>query len=544
MANDSYVITPDSDIYLLKCPLEIDSLNQLDFATATAQNNYFMSLTKVLMDDATYMRKDGRLYFEGSYDTYVGYNYCMYKNTNYSNKWFYAFISDMRYESNNSISCDLTTDVFQTWMFEKQVKNSFVERSHVSVASDTAGAYTYPEGLETGEYICNGIETVDLGLRWYVLGCTKQYDYSFHAGGGIYNGIYSGKTYYAVRTASDVEDLISTYDTAGYGEDITELFIVPAKLIGNPTYDVSNPVVRITQSVSPETLASKTISRPTNINGYTPKNKKLLAYPYQYLLVDNNGGNSITYQYELFTTPSSCIFLVVGALTPGTSMSILPNNYTYNGGNTYTTTGGTAISDANMFNYSLTLAKYPICNWNTDVYTNWLTQNSVNMQYNVISNTSQGAIQGAKIGGTVGPVGGVVGGVIGGTLGNLGGVYENDMQKHEHQFAPNQSKGNANAGDIITSCNSNKPYFYKMSIREEYAHIIDDYFTMFGYKINRLQAVNTTSRSNWNFIKTIDVNIEGDIPQGDMQKLKSLYNNGFTIWHIPNKFLDYSQTNS
>ena len=36
------------------------------------------------------------------------------KNTNYSNKWFYAFVSDIRFESNNSCSCDLITDVFQT----------------------------------------------------------------------------------------------------------------------------------------------------------------------------------------------------------------------------------------------------------------------------------------------------------------------------------------------------------------------------------------------------------------------------------------------
>ena len=53
-----------------------------------------------------------------------------------------------------------------------------------------------------------------------------------------------------------------------------------------------------------------------------------------------------------------------------------------------------------------------------------------------------------------------------------------------------------------------------------------------------------TSRSKWNFIKTIDINLTGDIPQNDIQRLKNIFNNGFTIWHDPSHFLDYSQTNS
>ena len=44
--------------------------------------------------------------------------------------------------------------------------------------------------------------------------------------------------------------------------------------------------------------------------------------------------------------------------------------------------------------------------------------------------------------------------------------------------------------------------------------------------------------------KTIDVNITGNIPTQDMQELKALYNNGFTIWHTTTYFMDYSQTNA
>ena len=48
------VITPQSDVYLLKVPLEIDNNNQLTFANATAQFNYFNSLPKIGFNDFTY----------------------------------------------------------------------------------------------------------------------------------------------------------------------------------------------------------------------------------------------------------------------------------------------------------------------------------------------------------------------------------------------------------------------------------------------------------------------------------------------------------
>ena len=35
------VIPPSTDIILLKCPLELDQENQLNFSNATAQFNYF-----------------------------------------------------------------------------------------------------------------------------------------------------------------------------------------------------------------------------------------------------------------------------------------------------------------------------------------------------------------------------------------------------------------------------------------------------------------------------------------------------------------------
>ena len=44
-------------------------------------------------------------------------------------------------------------------------------------------------------------------------------------------------------------------------------------------------------------------------------------------------------------------------------------------------------------------------------------------------------------------------------------------------------------------------------------------------------------------METKEVNIDGNIPQEDMQELKSIFNNGVTVWHNPQYWCDYSQDN-
>ena len=82
-----------------------------------------------------------------------------------------------------------------------------------------------------------------------------------------------------------------------------------------------------------------------------------------------------------------------------------------------------------------------------------------------------------------------------------------------------------------------------MSIRPEMARIVDNYFSMFGYKVNRVKTPNVNGRYNWNYVKTVGCYIEADIPQDDLQQIKNMFDAGNTIWHHPNTFMDYSQNN-
>ena len=87
------VITPNTDVILLKVPLEISDNNQLTFANATAQYNYFYNLPKLAFDKFTYQRKDNTIRVGALIDDLYEYNYVMYRNTNHSNKWFYCAVA-------------------------------------------------------------------------------------------------------------------------------------------------------------------------------------------------------------------------------------------------------------------------------------------------------------------------------------------------------------------------------------------------------------------------------------------------------------------
>ena len=129
-------ITPQTNIKLLKVPLEISNKNQLTFANAQAQFNYFNSLPKIEEDECYYQRKDNVLNFPAHIDSIMEFNYCMYQNENYSNKWFYAYIVDMQYDNDGLTKISLATDVFQTWQFDLNFRQSFVEREMISVNDD------------------------------------------------------------------------------------------------------------------------------------------------------------------------------------------------------------------------------------------------------------------------------------------------------------------------------------------------------------------------------------------------------------------------
>ena len=77
-------------------------------------------------------------------------------------------------------------------------------------------------------------------------------------------------------------------------------------------------------------------------------------------------------------------------------------------------------------------------------------------------------------------------------------------------------------------------YMYRMGLDNEVYKRLGDYFALYGYKQNKILGLKDSTRTRYyyNYIKTIGCNMTGDIPRKYMNALKSIFDNGVTLWHI------------
>ena len=538
-------ITPQTELRLLKCPLEEDNKHQLTFASAEAQYNYFNGLTNITADNFTYQRKDSIIRFPEHIDNLIGYNYVMYQNEAYTNKWFYAFITNMEYVNDHMTNITIKTDCFQTWQFDIVYKKSFVEREHVN--DDTIGYNTIDEGLDTGSYVCNNVSEITIGTGDLI--CCLCSDFppimAQYFKKSKYNSIYSGGKAIAFVGVQDASNFVAYMEAQQKGDAIISFFILPNSIIsGDLTFitrmlDVDPAIFGVNQvevsfspipeSVGETWMGSMTVTNLTDINGYTPKNNKLFTGKYNYFYITNNAGAEADFHYEDFVdrTPT---FDLIGAFAQGGSMKLIPKNYLKH---------ADTNSSKYFYNYGITGPKYPICSWTSDSYTSWLAENSLNIGFR-------------KAGATIGIIGGGilmatgVGGALGGGLlaSGLGMAVTSMKENFQHSRMSDQAQGNVNSGEVQYASGKTCYTLYKMTIKVEYAKIIDDFFSTYGYKVNDVKLPNVTGRTTWNYVKTIDCNLEGNIPQADIDELKKMFNVGVTFWHSTTNFLNYSATNT
>ena len=541
-------ITPNTDIRIIKVPLSIDNKNQITFSSKQAQEEYFKSLPYIEMDNCTYQRKDSVIRFNAHIDDIIEYNYVMYKNNNYSDKYFYAFITGMEYVNNNTTYIYITTDVFQTWQFDFTFKESFIEREMIAVADDLPGANLIPEGLELGEPKVEGTAEFDELEPVYLVAFSgdKFQENNINKNGYQYNGIYSSVAFILTNVTGTALGIINQQ---GDGDKILTVFSVPklavASQVPEDTEGTHYYYAKILESNKENPIVKTLVSTPSNLDGYLPKNQKLRTYPYTYLGFNPSNGSQKIYRYEDFAngTPS---FKLISEVNPNPSVYFIPQNYR---GST-----GDSMSDIASLN------GYPTISFKNDVYNTWLAQNSEIMsiqmqqeQFNYEVNAVKGGIN--TVGNLVGnAVSGDVGGALTGSINSGVDLASNDVnhefyiqnmlaQVERQKLLPDNANLSSSNATLLGYELADKNIFTRYTIKSQFAKRIDKFFDMYGYLTNEVKVPNLNNRPNWNYVKTIGANIIADIPQNDLQTLKNLFDSGITLWHNTNTFLDYSQNN-
>lgn len=537
------VIAPNTNLYLVKVPIEIDNKNQLTFANKQAQLNYFMSCPHTTNDDFTYQRKDGIIRFPTLIDNIYEYNYCVYQNESYSDKYFYAFITGMRYVNDNMTEISIATDVWQTWQFDIWWKESFIEREMIISSEDTPGANLLPEGLEIGELINFDATTIDDLEPINIIAFTgdKIASKDVPQTGFKYNGIFSSITFIVTNI---LKDILEQINEQGDGDKIFTVFTVPKLAVKDilPT-DLTVPFTEnLTYNFTQSPINIILNNRPANLNGYVPHNNKLLTYPYCYFGFNPANGSQKIFRYEDFNgTP---IFKVISEINPNPSVCFIPQNYK---------------NLANNVAETVNLGGYPTISYKNDYFNTWLAQNSEIIQLQM--NQEQFNYEVGVIQDTTNSVGGIINKATKGDVSaitdgiNLGFntakadvnheyYIKNQMAQIEKQkLLPDTANLSSSNATLLGYNQMKENIFTNYCIKQQYAERIDKFFDCYGYLTNKVKVPNLNNRPNWNYVKTIGANIEGYIPQNDLQLIKDLFNNGITLWHNPETFLDYSKSN-
>lgn len=473
-----------------------------------------------------------------TYDMCLQSNYMAFQNPSYSNKWFFAFITNVEFLNPSTTRITFEVDEFATWFDYWNPKTCFVIREHVNPSNDAVGANTIPENLETGEYKVNGEYQSDDSADWnlyIIVGST----YNLQSGGkwsvgNMYSGSYSGIPYYQWELS---QDATLSQKLVDIGQEVAQnsiqtIFLAPRWVLG--VLDSTHYVPRRT-SVVPLDIKVPNI---TTIDGYTPKNKKVLQFPYVYLDATNgNGGNAIYKTEKFYNTLYNGFytFRCYGTLVPGCSIRMMP--LYYNG-----------LENNN--DEGLNLGKYPQLGWTTDQYTNWLTQNGVNISVSSIGAGAQ-IVGGTALLASSAFTGGTTSMLGAGLIASgVGDIAENAKEIYQHSLVPPQAEGNINGGDITTATGFNRFRIKTMTIKQEFARVIDDYFDRLGYKTNRIKVPNQTGRPYWNYVQIGDKECIGysnnqsiSVPPTAMSNINNMYRRGITIWHDHTNLGNYALNN-
>lgn len=542
------LFVPDSEIYLLKnIPFTPDYRNTGLFANKESQGAIMQTRAFYHAQNCTYVRETGRIRLEIPIAQAWQCNYIMYRNTNFYNKWFYAFVTAVNYVNNETSEFTFQLDIMQTFLFDYTEKPCFIERQHTP--SDPLGGNILPEGIDIGELIEGWHDTLPVTKNnFYVLATFDKQLNNYN--GGIQNNIYSGLCINEFSTAAEVTTFINSATSAN-------------KLSG---------IVGIFQAINAGTTQTIniTLDRSKMFGGYVPVNNKLYSYPYCFLQVFDNNGGMANFRWEYFAGTFGQVSFTINT-TPGinSQMCIYPNNYK-------------GVSGYNPLERMI-IENSCLCSWNGDTYKANLAQtigkytvlaeaavntlgamnkeSTGNFSTDLAKNTGFNIMEEVKNKGLWGAAGASIEHFFTNPVQTLVGSAKSDLQAVTQatgidqalntfktdvlttirdtlksiQMPDSMSRQAQNPGgstDYLYMIGQKAPKFIQRTIGAYYAKIIDDYFTMYGYQINRVFQPNRRARTRFTYIKTAGAIIEAEFPAIIAQAIENIYNNGICFWWI------------
>ena len=544
-------ITPNSTIYLLNnVPLDKSYDHTIYFTDVSTQGAYFRAKAIYSLTAYTYQRAgSGIIKVQIPAERLYTVNYMMFQNTAYgwtdgnntqhAAKWFYAFVTEVEYINDETSAIHYEIDDLQTWMMDFSLDYCFVERNHTP--DDIIGHYIEPEPVSPGEYVCNGsyvplkADLSDLGVIVSVCELDSNYN-----GGKLYGGVFGASVlvYYNTQTQNGIDALNSYLASfADKPSAIAAIYMIPKALIPSDIRDSTWAALSNHASAPSYTISAATLTGSETLNGYTPKNKKLYTYPFNFYSVDNANGASLALRYEFFDNIANTFtptFKIQGTITQPVRVTLRPWAYKKMLG----LGGAEDPTTANM--ETLTLDNYPLCSWAIDSYNAWVAQNAIPEAIKTGGAIAAGLLLAPMTGGgSMAAAGAVLGkAAIAGTVAStLSKMYSASIQA-------DICAGNFSAGSVNCGIGTQNFYGGRFSITAERARCIDDFFSRYGYAMNRLMIPWRDVREQWTYVKTIGCTLTGSVPADAAAHLCAIHDAGITYWREPANIGNYGLSNN
>lgn len=500
---------PSSKIYLLNAPLDSKYRDTLYFDTEPEQYAYFSKRVKKIFNNQSYQRVfKNTLNLQINAEECYAYNYLMFANPyNGGEKWFYAFITSMEYLNEQTTKIEYEIDVMQTWHFDYNLNQCFVEREHS--LKDDIGDNTVEENLDIGEYYLGSeYDITELNQLSIVVAAPFDKAYTDQYG-AFYSGVFQGVIFNAFPNTTDGA-LDAAKFIAGAGAksaSIVAVFLLPT------FFAVGGAAKNFSHNIPIEYNIRRTSGAP-------PRNNKLYTYPYTFLYASNRLGNSANYRYEYFSKSSTELnrvsFIFYGDMSCDSTIVMVPASY--------------KGVDKN-FDEQLALSSFPQLAYTTDSFKAWLAQSAGNAPVSAISSVLSGAMGGN-----------IMGGLASGVMDLAQVPIANAVHGLLQQTAPTLTMPNqahVPTGSTIRAAFSWTDFFIcNKHIRPEFVDVVDDYFNAYGYATHRIKYPNRKVRKRWTYTKTVGCSLTGALPAEDSKRICDIFDSGVRFW-VPSALIGY-----
>lgn len=574
-------IEPNSTIKLLRnVPMNSTYEGTMWFPDKGQQEGYFIGKEKYTLENHSYQRyEDGSIMVELPIANVLDVNYIQFKNTSYENKWFYAFVTNIEYESNNVTRLDYELDVMQTWMFNWEFADCFIEREHVN--SDEYYEHTLPETYPIGDMVERthyniGVDVKYIAFVGHIIIRARWDDednevkYVTTSLWGIDKPLtpltadnfitHVAVSYFKYQTESErefvaelIEKLAEDTSSSGFKDGIYGIYLVgnvPEMILEQePYYNVGGELLyTMDRYVNPKGFTNHVFTVPIDLPGYyVPRNNKVYSSQFVELQLKMRGGRGGTINQNIthLRGGKNVVLSVQGGVEnlAGYRVTPLPTDG-YVDTNLSFDTGGltlTPLSKSNVqevilgvatsaISTALSYTSIPSMGTSTWVKTgqnkgdirNTLTTDTKKPHTRTTETTHRSYTRDYTSSGTRETVGSQPGLTPLKSMVNMVGepIRGNSAPIGSSSSFELDAYNGATIGVVSVSTPSHNDVV-----------ALDNYFNVFGYTVNRIGKPNTNTRQRWNYVKTRWCTLKNTTcPDFFIDDIKAIFNNGIVLW--------------